>query len=474
MNETSPNHVPSPEDVNARIEGLFADFQRFPNAVAHLNPKHIVDEWGDTDEYWLKNDNDDNEHSFFSNDRLAIVHRNQDFDDPENNMLILYSIPGRRYNLGPGRYRNTTFKTLIERKPSGMEMITSETGYGTGLGEVEFNSWINDPEDIDRLQSFIDNAPSRLVLGNPDILKEILERTRKSSHRLRLSRLRAPLRGLVDFSKPKHKNDLKVVEFNYDDYPEVMPEDKLPAGPGLKKYEIDTFQTNDFGRMICSPGGMFEGTMDKVLKTYKAANPNLKEPVDSPDKVYATAIMSGSRVAPELQDWIHKHRLQNAYFTPEMVVESLVTNEDVRVETTQHDNLLVWKFITNDGETIEMSRTADGSEMSEHNYIKEPTVNPYLAVRYEPEYDHTTQEIVCSPRIGDSFGKIGGEIGEIIKSALGVTEQRIHQPVEFTVVGAGPKMFYKPYEGNQIEPTYANVEAYVVADFPKSAATSTT
>lgn len=245
--------------------------------------------------------------------------------------------------------------------------------------------------------------------------------------------------------------------------------DKLPAGPGLKEYEIDLHQTNDYGRKITALGSNpLYKSMGKVLRAHKEANPEKKDP-ENKSNLYAAAILGQSSVSNELKRWIQEHTPQNTYFTPEMVADAVAGRDDVHVETGQRDGLSTWRFSTPTGASKEMSRTADGSK---------PTipVNPYLVVHYWQEYDFDPQEIVATPSIGDSQtegetaterGALRGELGQILMASLGVGEVRVHQAVDFRIVESAPTSFLKSYDGDQLDPAYVAVPAYVRADLPR-------
>lgn len=253
-------------------------------------------------------------------------------------------------------------------------------------------------------------------------------------------------------------------------------QDRLPAGPGLKEYEVDADQFFGFEArrsMLYSGTPNLEHSMYKALQMAKAALPPIKEPDFKNlqgDRLYAFAIMSGNFVDRDLNEWLHANTPQHGYFTPEMVTEAVKHRDDIVVDSVQTNDLAIWNFShLGTNESFEMSRTLDGSK---------PTVpvNPYLAAHYWNEYDFENDQVVATPRLSDATNSIGwsgvenwqvfkGPFGEAIMQALELEPVRIDQKVDFTLIAPHTETYGQIRYG-ELEQNPVHVPSSVIAHLP--------
>lgn len=255
---------------------------------------------------------------------------------------------------------------------------------------------------------------------------------------------------------------------------DIERQNRRPAGPGLKEYQVDFKQLYGYDAVVSMTGRApdLDSTMYHAVEAEKKKYPNIVEPDHknlTGSTLYAFAIMSGNHVDNKLGDWLAENTPQNAYFTPEMVADAVAGHDTIQVTAGERDGLSIWNFsYAETGESFEMSRTSDGSEPTQ------PT-NPYLIVHYWDEYDFDTQEIVSTPKLSDvsengpnrrdNYRMLNTEFGDALKQALELDEVRIEQEVEFTFKGPQSKTFLTPLAGG-LEPEYVRVPSSVVAHLP--------
>lgn len=253
-------------------------------------------------------------------------------------------------------------------------------------------------------------------------------------------------------------------------------QEQLPAGPGLKEYQVDAYQLfghEAIGHLLHSGTPHLYKSMAEVVKKEKLKHPEIMEPDYknySGNRLYAAAIQTGNYVDRNLRDWITENTPQNGYFTPEMVAIAVEGRDDIRVSTMQRDGLDVWTFNYSDtNESYEMSRTIDGSK---------PTIptNPYLEVSYRAEYDFDTEQVVSTPELRDSTTSFGwpepsqrellaGAFGDALKQSLEIEPFKADQRVEFTFQGPQSKSYAQIYDG-QLDVNFVNVRSSVTAHLP--------
>lgn len=255
--------------------------------------------------------------------------------------------------------------------------------------------------------------------------------------------------------------------------------DKRPAGPGLKGYNLnsDLFQRSDHMSRIESEAPSFTRTMKDILDRYYGEHPEQKNyaQAEKNSEPFTALMFSGamsSRPSQRLHAWLAEHTPQNGYFTPEMVTEAVAGSPDIIASRRTEDGIDYWKFSSPDeSQSFTLSRT--------HNDSK-PTVmtEPYLATDYWNEYDSDAGDIVSTPQInlaGQSLYKLSrSDFGAALKSCLGLGPIRLHQQIDFSVVGPKPMPTIglategQGDLGHGFSFESVRAEAYVVADLPSS------
>lgn len=245
--------------------------------------------------------------------------------------------------------------------------------------------------------------------------------------------------------------------------------DALPAGPGLKDYdlELDLFQYSTDMSELSSRGTEFFHTFDSLIKDYKRSrgvqggyyDDSAEHPFEA--LIYSSIVQS--RSTPELSQWLQERVPQNGYFTPEMIAEALGEQADVSVRHEVAEGIETWTFANEEGETFTLSRPQDGQRPGVRT-------KPYLAAHYSTEYDFDTDEVVASPALwlnGSDSGERGalrGSLGERLKGALGLAPVRMAQKVEFRMEGAKPMPYFTGAGTDSLESITA--QAHVIADLP--------
>lgn len=250
-------------------------------------------------------------------------------------------------------------------------------------------------------------------------------------------------------------------------------QNRRPAGPGLKEYQVDFTQIYGHESYTSLTGRApdLESSMYKALQVEKKKHADIVEPDFkklSGNALYAYAIMSGNRVDNQLGDWLAENTPQNAYFTPDMVAEAVAGHDGIEVTTDTRDGLSIWNFShTESGQSFEMSRTSDGSEPTQ------PT-NPYLVAHYWDEYDFDTLQVVSTPKLSDAsvyperpdnYRTLNSTLGLAIAQALDLNNVRIDQEIAFTFKGPQATTYMTPHAGG-LEPEYVRVPSSVVAHLP--------
>jgi hypothetical protein len=247
--------------------------------------------------------------------------------------------------------------------------------------------------------------------------------------------------------------------------------DKIPAGPGLKEYDLDSnlFQYSTDMTDLTSGTPPFNDTFRKMLAEYREAQPSEIDDNDDANP-FVNLMYSGemlSRPSRELSAWLRDNTPQNGYFTPEMVEEVITDDPEFAIAKHSEDGLDFWHFSDTQGSAITLSRPSDG---------KRPSVQtrPYLSAHYWTEYDPDTEELVSTPRLstnnttGDEYSMFKrSDFANRLTQHLNLRPIRLPQKINFQVVGAKPAPYFTGADRESFESVIA--QAHVEADFPKAA-----
>lgn len=245
--------------------------------------------------------------------------------------------------------------------------------------------------------------------------------------------------------------------------------DALPAGPGLKDYdlELDLFQYSTDMSELSSRGTEFFHTFDSLIKEYKQSHDvqggHHDDSAEHPFEALIYSSMMQSRATPELSRWLQEHVPQNGYFTPEMIAEALGDQSDVSVHHETTEGIDTWTITHEEGGSVTLSRPQDGQRPSVRT-------RPYLAVHYNTEYDFDADEVVASPALWlngsdrDESAALKGALGESLKDRLGLTPVRMNQKIDFHIEGAKPVPYFTGADTGSLESITA--QAHVIADLP--------
>lgn len=249
--------------------------------------------------------------------------------------------------------------------------------------------------------------------------------------------------------------------------------DQRPAGPGLKGYDVDLglFQYSTDMTELMSRATEFYHTFDVIIDRYHQEGRDVEgqfhyDSEEHPFESFMFSSAAQSRPTERLSSWLKAHVPQNGYFTPEMVLEAVAGNDSISVTHEVVEGVEQWTFSDEEGEHFALSRSTDGSRPSVRT-------KPYLAVRYSPEYDFDTEEVVAEPKLGSNgydqheSAAFRGSLGRVVKDSLGVYPVRLSQKIEFNIVDAKPVPYLASADVHSLESITA--QAHVIADLPEEA-----
>lgn len=246
--------------------------------------------------------------------------------------------------------------------------------------------------------------------------------------------------------------------------------DQRPTGPGLKGYDVELglFRYPTDMTELMSRGLTFFSTFREIIGRYRQDGKDIQGQFhdDSEKHPFESLMFSSaaqSRPTARLSEWLEANVPQNGYFTPEMILKAIDSDPSISV-THEIGDIESWTFSNKENEQLTLSRAADGNR---------PAVRtqPYLAVRYSPEYDFDTEEVVTEPKLSltgydeQRSNALKGGLGNTIKAALGVVPVRLDQKIEFHVVDARPVPYLASADGSFESIT---AQARVVADLPQA------
>jgi hypothetical protein len=171
LKETNNNQPPTAEAISEQIESTFDTLKTFSERVAHRNPIKVAQP-KEFDRYRLAFEDGvqpvSSESLGFQ--PMTIIYSGPQNHDPENHITLKWPVPGGGTLSPDGGFRSNLTTDIVKSAEGGPRVTTVETvitpDSNSGLVQ-ELSRRENDPEDISRLNKFLEAAPDRLVTADP-------------------------------------------------------------------------------------------------------------------------------------------------------------------------------------------------------------------------------------------------------------------------------------------------------------------